>query len=86
MLWIHLWQIGGEETHNKDLFINIAEKELPRFAEFSIYAIKGISCRLEIREILQRYSIEHLMDNLSWEVYKENKERKVDELWGLIEN
>lgn len=62
-------------TYDQDLFVNIAEKELPRFAEFSRYAINGISCRSEIREILQRYSIEHLMDKLPWDVYKENKER-----------
>lgn len=65
-------------TYDKDLFVRVAEKELPRFAEFSRYAINGISCRPEVRDILQRYSIEHLMDKLPWEVYKENKERWMD--------
>lgn len=66
------------QTHDKDLFISIAEKELPRFAEFSRYAINGISCRAEVRDVLIRYSLEHLMDKLPWEVYKENKERWMD--------
>lgn len=65
-------------TYDKDLFVSVAEKELPRFAEFSRYAINGISCRTEVREVLQRYAIEHLMDKLPWDVYKENKERWMD--------
>ena len=65
-------------TNDYDLFRNIVEKELPRFAEFSKYAINSISCRTEVRKILGNYSLEYLMDKLPWEVYQENKERWLD--------
>lgn len=66
------------QTSDSDLFINIAEKELPRFAEFSRYAINSISCRIDVSNILKRYNLEYLMDKLPWEVYEDNKERWID--------
>ncbi|KEI07166.1 hypothetical protein Z957_09580 [Clostridium sp. K25] len=56
-------------------FRTIASKELPRFAEFSRYAINNFKCREEIKNILFKYNLEHLMDKLPWEVYNEIKEK-----------
>ena len=52
----------------------IASKELPRFAEFSSYAINKYEARKRVRPILAPYGIDHLMDKLPWEVYKETLE------------
>jgi len=47
---------------------------MPRFAEFSRYAINNYSARNSVRHFLSFHEIEHLMDKLPWEVYKEMKE------------
>ena len=51
----------------RDTFTSIAQKELPRFAEFSRYAINSISCREEVANILREYGLEYLMDKLPWD-------------------
>lgn len=53
------------------LFRSIASKEIPRFAEFSRYAINNYKAREMVGTELQRYSLEYLMDKLPWEVYRE---------------
>ena len=55
------------------MFKSIASKELPRFAEFSQYAINNYSAREMIGKYLQPYHLEYLMDKLPWEVYNEFK-------------
>lgn len=63
------------QNTQRDTFTSIAEKEFPRFAEFSRNAINSISCRTKVSSILSKYNLEYLMDKLPWEVYLENKER-----------
>lgn len=57
---------------------NIISKEMPRFAEFSCHAMNKYIARKEVRHILEKYSLEYLMDKLPWEVYNELKERYED--------
>lgn len=60
-------------------FTSIVSKEMPRFAEFSRYSINEYAAREEIRKYLKIYDLEHLMDKLPWEVYKEMKEKWSDD-------
>lgn len=60
---------------SKKVFKTIASKELPRFAEFSRFAINSFTCREEIGYILEKYNLEYLMDKLPWEVFHENREK-----------
>jgi superfamily II DNA or RNA helicase len=53
------------------LFKSIASKEIPRFAEFSQYAINSYNAREIVGKPLRAYSLEYLMDKLPWEVYRE---------------
>lgn len=55
-------------------YITIAKKEMPRFAEFSKYAINQHNSRMIMRKYLEIVDLEHLMDKLPWEVYRELKE------------
>ncbi|PMC36043.1 hypothetical protein CJ195_17510 [Bacillus sp. UMB0899] len=59
------------ENASDQLFKSIASKEIPRFAEFSQYAINSYSAREIIGKELRAYSLEYLMDKLPWEVYRE---------------
>lgn len=56
------------------LYKSIASKELPRFAEFSRFAINNFNAREIVGKYLRSYSLEYLMDKLPWEVYYEFKE------------
>lgn len=56
---------------NEQFFKTITVKELPRFAEFSQYAINSFQARQEIGKYLKPYSLEYLMDKLPWDVYHE---------------
>lgn len=56
------------------LYKSIASKEIPRFAEFSRFAINSFNARGTVGKHLQAYSLEYLMDKLPWEVYREFKE------------
>jgi superfamily II DNA or RNA helicase len=58
---------------NDQLYKSIASKELPRFAEFSRYAINNFNAREIVGKELKRYSLEYLMDKLPWDVYREFK-------------
>ncbi|WP_174733242.1 DEAD/DEAH box helicase family protein [Mesobacillus harenae] len=55
------------------LYKSVASKEIPRFAEFSQYAINSYNAREIVGRQLQAYSLEYLMDKLPWEVYREFK-------------
>lgn len=63
---------------NESTFKSIVSKEMPRFAEFSKYAINQYVARDRIRKILENYHLEYLMDKLPWDVYKEMKEEEFD--------
>lgn len=56
------------------LYKTIVSKELPRFAEFSRYAIDRFQARSLISPYLRIYSLEYLMDKLPWDVYNEMME------------
>lgn len=62
-------------------FKSIASKELPRFAEFSRFAINQYEARRRVRQILCLYQIEYLMDKLPWEIYREMKMEKENDEW-----
>lgn len=55
------------------IFVGIATKELPRFAEFANHAINKYEAREKVAVYLRPKSLEHLMDKLPWEVYKESQ-------------
>lgn len=57
------------------MYKSIASKELPRFAEFSRYAINHFNAREIVGKELKRYSLEYLMDKLPWDVYNEFKNK-----------
>ena len=63
---------------NDQMFKSIASKELPRFAEFSRFAINNFNAREIVGNELKRYSLEYLMDKLPWEVYREFKQMEGD--------
>lgn len=56
---------------SEKLYKTIVSKELPRFAEFSKYAIDRFQARNIITPYLKNYSLEYLMDKLPWDVYNE---------------
>ncbi|MFV8829548.1 DEAD/DEAH box helicase family protein [Alkalihalobacterium sp. APHAB7] len=56
------------------MYKSIASKEIPRFAEFSRFAINNYNARDIVGRELQTYALEYLMDKLPWEVYKEFQE------------
>jgi superfamily II DNA or RNA helicase len=56
------------------LYKSIASKEIPRFAEFSRFAINNFNARETVGKELRAYSLEYLMDKLPWEVYNEFKQ------------
>lgn len=62
---------------NEGTFRSIVSKEMPRFAEFSKYAINQYIARSNIRDILSNYHLEYLMDKLPWEVHNEMKEEVI---------
>ncbi|SET57411.1 Superfamily II DNA or RNA helicase [Oceanobacillus limi] len=59
---------------NDQMYKSIASKELPRFSEFSRFAINSYRARQEIGAFLAPYHLEYLMDKLPWEVYNEFKQ------------
>ncbi len=68
-------KIGVLYENNK----KIISKEMPRFAEFSLYSINRFYSREIIRNYLREYNLEYLMDKLPWDVYNEMKEEFFDE-------
>jgi superfamily II DNA or RNA helicase len=64
---------------NDQMYKSIASKELPRFAEFSRFAINNFNARDILGKELKRYSLEYLMDKLPWEVYREFQKMEVYE-------
>ncbi|MGG0252894.1 DEAD/DEAH box helicase family protein [Bacillus toyonensis] len=64
---------------NDQMFKSIASKELPRFAEFSRYAINNFNARDIVGKELRSHSLEYLMDKLPWEVYREFQKMEVYE-------
>lgn len=63
---------------SESIFSSIVAKEMPRFAEFSKYAINQYTAREILRSHLTKHNLEYLMDKLPWEVYKEMKENWSD--------
>lgn len=59
---------------DENVFRSIVLKEMPRFAEFSKYAINRYEARDIVKKYLVDYELEYLMDKLPWEVYWEMKE------------
>lgn len=56
------------------IFKSIAEKEVPRFAEFSSLAINKYQSREQVRKKLSKYNLEEYLDILPWEMYKRKME------------
>lgn len=68
---------------SEKIYKSIASKELPRFAEFSKYAIDRFKAREILMPYLRLYNIEYLMDKLPWEVYKEMMELREEIEYGF---
>lgn len=68
---------------SESLYKSIASKELPRFAEFSRYAIDRFKARETLMPYLKLYNIEYLMDKLPWEVYREMMELREELEYGF---
>jgi superfamily II DNA or RNA helicase len=62
---------------NDQLYKSIASKELPRFAEFSRFAINHFNAREIVGKKLKPHSLEYLMDKLPWDVYREFQQMEV---------
>lgn len=58
----------------ESIYTTIIKKEMPRFAEFSKYAINKYDSRMIIKQYLEIVNLEYLMDKLPWEVYRELQE------------
>lgn len=58
-------------TDDDWLFKNVAQKEMPRFAEFSKYALNQYASRKEIYPILKKFSLELYLDLLPHEMLAE---------------
>ena len=63
------------ELADDNLYIAIVGKELPRFAEFSKYAIDRFKARAKIMPMIKSHGMEHLLDKLPWDAYYEMVER-----------
>lgn len=61
---------------SEGIYKTIATKEIPRFAEFSQYAINRYQARSIVGAHLTQYALDYLMDKLPWEVYQEYRERE----------
>ncbi len=61
--------IQNEVRGNEEF--SLLKREMPRFAEFSRYAINKYSAREVLLPYLKFYNSEHLMDKLPWELYNE---------------
>lgn len=59
----------GEEK-SADIFKSIATKELPRFAEFSQFALNEYEAREKVMSYLDIYHLTYLMDITPWEMYE----------------
>lgn len=58
---------------------SIIFKEMPRFAEFCRAAINKFDARSRVRNLLEQYNLEYLMDKCPWEIYKEKEEKYENE-------
>jgi len=62
-------------TEHDEINTNIIFKEMPRFAEFCRAAINKFDARSKVRNLLERYHLEYLMEKYPWEIYKEKEEQ-----------
>lgn len=67
------------ENEEFGLVENIAKKEIPRFAEFSLSAVNKYSARKEIGRVLSKFNLEYMMDYKPWDIYKLSKEHGDDD-------
>lgn len=66
------------ESEDHQFFRSVAEKEMPRFAEFSQFAINEFSARNTVLPYLTKHNLESFMDILPWEMHEMIKNRKDD--------
>jgi superfamily II DNA or RNA helicase len=50
---------------------SLLKREMPRFAEFASAACNEFEARSRIRDVLDQYGMLHLLDEMPWDVYKE---------------
>ena len=62
-----------------DDFERIASKELPRFSEFSSHATNYSTSKKEMISILNGYNLTPLLYKKPWDVYKEQKEKYLND-------
>jgi len=73
------------EDIDRKIFKSIAQKEMPRFAEFSKYAIGNSSAREIIRPILEKYQLESFLDILPWEMAEKLAKEREENLYEYTE-
>lgn len=62
------------ENADDNTFVSIAEKELPRFAEFANSSISPSQAKNTIMPYVSPYNLNYLMDMKPWDVYQKMKE------------
>lgn len=60
-----------------EVFASIATKEMPRFAEFSQFALNQYKARNVVMPYLKKHHLDSLMDILPWEMYEKIKQEGV---------
>lgn len=65
-----------DRTDSYNIFKSIAEREMPRFAEFSSSALNKYQSRDLVRKKLSKYHLEEYLDLLPWEIYQ----RRIDKM------
>jgi superfamily II DNA or RNA helicase len=63
----------------KQLDVDIAKKELPRFAEFAEQATNKYSARRDLYDLLSEVNLEYLLNKKAWDIYKEENLEKENE-------
>lgn len=63
------------ENEYYNIFENVAKTEMPRFAEFSRYAINKEEAWSKVSPYLTKHSLIHLMDLTPWEIYYSGGDR-----------
>jgi superfamily II DNA or RNA helicase len=59
--------------YGQGFFLEIIQKELPRVAEFSDYAMNKYESRRQLWDLMKVHNLEYLLNKKSWEVYYENQ-------------
>jgi superfamily II DNA or RNA helicase len=68
------------ENIRQKTFLSIAYREMPRFSEFANNARNKFAARNIVRYVLEQYNCEHLLDISPWEVYQEQRIKRMGDV------